>query len=67
MQIHFLDFRQNLQLRQHQNLKDEIKRIRNSNEPNKEKKIKRLEKRYTLGGLNFDAVVIADFDESLKV
>ena len=25
-----------------------------------------MEKRYTLGGLNFDAVVIADFDESLK-
>ena len=49
-----------------QNLEDEIKRIRNSNDPNKEKKIKRLEKRYTLGGLNFDAVVIADFDESLK-
>jgi len=49
-----------------QNLEDEIKRIKNSNEPNKEKKIKRLEKRYTLGDLNFDAVVIADFDESLK-
>ena len=49
-----------------QNLEDEIKRIKNSNEPNKERKIKRLEKRYTLGGLNFDAVVIADFDESLK-
>ena len=49
-----------------QNLEDEIKRIKDSNEPNKEKKIKRLEKRYTLGGLNFDAVVIADFDESLK-
>ena len=49
-----------------QNLEDEIKRIKNSNDPNKEKKIKRLEKRYTLGGLNFDAIVIADFDESLK-
>ena len=49
-----------------QNLEDEIYRIKNSNELNKEKKIKRLEKRYTLGGLNFDAVVIADFDESLK-
>ena len=42
-----------------QNLEDEIIRIKNSNEVNKEKKIKRLEKRYTLGGLNFDAVVIA--------
>ena len=49
-----------------QNLEDEIYRIKNSNEKNKEKKIKRLEKRYSLGGLNFDAVVIADFDESLK-
>ena len=49
-----------------QNLEDEIIRIKNSNEANKEKKIKRLEKKYTLGGLNFDAVVIADFDESLK-
>ena len=49
-----------------QNLDDEIKRIKNSNEINKEKKIKRLEKRYTLGGLNFDAVIISDFDESLK-
>ena len=49
-----------------QNLEDEITRIKNSNETNKEKKIKKLEKRYTLGGLNFDAVVISDFDESLK-
>ena len=49
-----------------QNLDDEINRIKKSNEPNKDKKIKRLEKRYTLGGLNFDAVVIADFDKSLK-
>ena len=49
-----------------QNLEDEINRIKNSNDLNKEKKIKSLEKRYTLGNLNFDAVVIADFDESLK-
>ena len=49
-----------------QNLEDEIYRIKNSNHTNKEKKIKKLEKRYTLGGLNFDAVIIADFDESLK-
>jgi ABC-type branched-subunit amino acid transport system substrate-binding protein len=49
-----------------QNLEDEISRIKKSSEANKEKKIKRLEKRYSLGGLNFDAVVIADFDESLK-
>ena len=49
-----------------QNLEDEIHRINNSREANKEKKIKQLEQRYTLGGLNFDAVIIADFDESLK-
>ena len=49
-----------------QNLDNEITRVKNSDDPNKEKKIKRLEKRYTLGNLNFDAIVIADFDESLK-
>ncbi len=49
-----------------QNLEDEILRIKNSNEINKENKIKRLEKKYTLGNLNFDAIVIGDFDESLK-
>ena len=49
-----------------QNLEDEILRIKNSSVINKEKKIKKLEQRYTLGGLNFDAVIIADFDESLK-
>ena len=49
-----------------QNLEDEILRVKNSNESNKEKKIKKLNKRYTLGGLNFDSVIIADFDESLK-
>ena len=48
------------------NLEDEINRIKKSNEPNKKTKIKNLEKKYTLGGLNFDAVIIADFDESLK-
>ena len=48
------------------NLDKEISRVKKSNDPNKEKKIKNLEKKYTLGGLNFDAVVISDFDESLK-
>ena len=55
----------NYQIRK-QNLEDEIYRIKNSNETNRDNKIKKLEKRYTLGGLNFDAVIIADFDESLK-
>ena len=49
-----------------QNLEDEILRLKNSNDTNKERKIKKLEKKYTLGNLNFDAVVISDFDESLK-
>ena len=49
-----------------QNLNDEIKRLENSNDTNKEKKISNLEKRHTLGGINFDSVIIADFDESLK-
>ena len=49
-----------------QNLLDEIKRVQNSNDPNKEKKIKNLEKRDTLGKLGFDSVIISDFDESLK-
>ena len=49
-----------------QNLQDEIKRLKNSNEINKESKISNLEKKDTLGGINFDSVIIADFDESLK-
>jgi hypothetical protein len=49
-----------------QNLFDEITRLEKSDETNKEKKIENLEKRYTLGSLNFDSVIMADFDESLK-
>ncbi len=49
-----------------QNLEDEIKRVENSNEDNKEKKIENLKKRDTLGKIGYDSVVIADFDESLK-
>ena len=49
-----------------QNLLDEIKRVKNSDDPNKEKIIKSLEKRDTLGKLGFDSVIISDFDESLK-
>jgi len=49
-----------------QNLKDEIIRLKNSNESNKKKKISNLEKKDTLGGINFDSVIIADFDENLK-
>ena len=35
-----------------QNLEDEIYRVKNSDEKNKEKKINQLEKKYTLGGLS---------------
>jgi len=49
-----------------QRLKDEIERIKNSEKNNKEKIITNLEKKDTLGGINFDSVIIADFDESLK-
>ncbi len=49
-----------------QNLKNEIKRLENSLISNKEKKIENLKKKDTLGGINFDSVIIADFDESLK-
>ena len=49
-----------------QNLIDEIKRIEDSNDANKEKKIAHLEKLDTIGGINFDSVIIADFEESLK-
>ena len=49
-----------------ENLQNEIERIENSNISNKEKKIEKLKKKDTLGGINFDSVIIADFDESLK-
>ena len=49
-----------------QNLQDEIKRLKDSNEENKEWKIKNLEKRDTLGGINFDSVIVSDFEEGLK-
>jgi len=49
-----------------QNLKDEIKRLEDSNETNKEKKLENLKKKHALGGINFDSVIIADFDQNLK-
>ena len=49
-----------------QNLFDEITRVEKSDENNKELKIENLKKKYTLGNLSFDSVIIADFDESLK-
>jgi len=49
-----------------QNLENEIKRIENSNTLNKKQKIDKLKKKDTLGFINFDSVIIADFSESLK-
>ena len=49
-----------------QNLADEIYRVENSDLPDKEKQLEKLEKIYTIGNVNFDSVVISDFDESLK-
>ena len=49
-----------------QNLIDEIKRLEDSNERNKEWKINNLKKRDTLGGINFDSVIVSDFEEGLK-
>ena len=49
-----------------QNLEDEVKKLEESTEVNKEKIIERLKKNDTLGGVKFDSVIIADFDESLK-
>lgn len=57
----------NYQVRK-QNVLDEIKRIEESDlsESEKERRINKWKKRYTLGNLNFDSVIISDFDESLK-
>ena len=49
-----------------QNVKDEIKRLKNSDEANKDKKIKQLEKIDTIGNISFDSIIISDFDEKLK-
>ena len=49
-----------------QNLIDEITRVEKLDDANKERQIEKLKKRYTLGKLKFDSVIIADFEESLK-
>tara|TARA_Y100001970_G_C14245181_1_gene867609 strand:+ start:2399 stop:3544 length:1146 start_codon:yes stop_codon:yes gene_type:complete len=49
-----------------QNLYDEITRVEKSDNPNKEKIIENLKKKYTIGNLSFDSIIIADFNESLK-
>ncbi len=48
------------------NLKFEIQRLEGLSFKDKDKKIQNLKKKDTLGNINFDSVVIADFDENLK-
>ena len=49
-----------------QRLNNEIKILEKSNKKNDKQRLEKLKKKDTLGGINFDSVVIADFDESLK-
>ncbi len=49
-----------------QNLEDEIRRVENSDLIDKEKQLEKLKKKYTIGNVNFDSIIISDFDESLK-
>ena len=49
-----------------QNLEDEINRLEKSEQNNKERLIERLKMKDTLGGVEFDSIVISDFNESLK-
>jgi len=49
-----------------QNLVDEINRVEKSDLPDKDQQLEKLKKRYTIGNVNFDSVIISDFDESLK-
>ena len=52
--------------RRKQNLDDEIRRVEKSDLPDKDKQLEKLKKRYTIGKVNFDSIIISDFDESLK-
>ena len=49
-----------------QNLADEIRRVENSELIDKEKQLEKLEKKYTIGKVNFDSIIISDFEEGLK-
>ena len=49
-----------------QNLADEIYRVENSDLIDKDQQLEKLKKRYTIGNVRFDSVIISDFDESLK-
>ena len=49
-----------------ENLLAEIKKLEDSDKANNTWKIENLKKKDTLGGINFDSVIIGDFDENLK-
>ena len=49
-----------------QNLENEIKKLEKSDESYKKKEIEDLKKLDTLGKVDFEAIIISDFDESLK-
>ena len=55
----------NYQVRKN-NLKRRIKILENSNSTSDKRRLKILKKKDTLGDVNFDSIVIADFDDSLK-
>ena len=48
------------------NLETRIKILENSDDYSSKNELKKLEKMYTLGDVNFDSVVVAGFDENLK-
>jgi len=52
--------------RRKQNLADEVRRVENSDLIDKEKQLEKLNKKYTIGNVSFDSIIISDFDESLK-
>ena len=51
-----------------QNLADEINRVElsDADEEIKKRRVEKLNKKYTIGNVNFDSLIISDFDESLK-
>jgi len=49
-----------------QNLENEIKKLEKSDELNKKREVEDLKKLDTFGKVDFDAIIISDFDESLK-
>ena len=48
------------------NLKSRVKQLENSEEFKDQQELKKLKERYTLGKVDFDSVIVADFGERLK-